>query len=198
MTTLQALPAGFNSSWQAEAPAPPGFSFDGSALRWRALVHTLLKRLPPLNGEPIQIQRVPGLRDRYGAVHAGSFLRERRIAFNCTHAEFARIFIHELFHFVWVRLGNRRRWSFEELVKAEVQCGELGWSAERRRNALRKRDPHLRTRKWREYCCESFCDTAAWMFAGAAKHTEFTLPEKYRQGRRKWFRENIAAARLSI
>jgi hypothetical protein len=91
-----------------------------------------LRRLPPLTGAPIRIERVPGLRDRPGPVHAGSFLRERRIAFDCAGAEFPRIFVHELFHFVWLRAGNPRRRSWESLLMAEIESqarGDLVWSA---------------------------------------------------------------------
>ena len=41
--------------------------------------------------------------------------------------------------------------------------------------ALRPEDGAGRTRRWREYCCESFCDTAAWMYSGVERHEEFTL-----------------------
>src|SRR5690349_971956 len=124
--------------------------------RWAKRV---LRRLPAVSGGPIRIERAHGLRDRRGPVHAGSFLRERRIAFDCTRAEFPRIFVHELFHFVWLRLGNRRRLEFERLLMADRCAGELGWSAEWRRKALSGADVRSRTRRWREYCCESFCDT---------------------------------------
>ena len=85
-----------------------------------------------------------GLSDAHGPAEAGSFLRERRIAFDCTRAEFPRIFVHELFHFVWLRLGNRARRAFEALVEGELAAGargELGWSAEWRKSALRRRRP---------------------------------------------------------
>ncbi len=62
--------------------------------------------LPPLAGQPIRLARAHNLRDRHGPVHGGAFLRERRILFDCTRAEFPRIFVHELFHFVWLRAGN--------------------------------------------------------------------------------------------
>jgi hypothetical protein len=121
--------------------------------------------MPTLSGLPIRLETRPGLTDRRGEVHAGSFLRERRIAFNCSRAEFSRIFVHELFHFVWVRLGNPVRREFEELLAAEFRegaRGELGWSAEWRKFALKRGDAGRRNRRWREYCCETFCDTAAW------------------------------------
>ena len=71
-------------------------------------IRAVTRRLPGLSGTPIRLQRASGLRDRRGPVHAGSFLRERRIVFDCTQAEFPRILVHELFHFVWLRLGNPR------------------------------------------------------------------------------------------
>jgi hypothetical protein len=151
-------------------------------------------RLPPIDGRPIKLEVRRNLRDGRGAVHAGALLRERRIAFDADlagdRAEFARIFVHELFHFVWLRLGNRRRWSYEALLKEERRArvrGELGWSAEWRKRALAEQDAASRTRRWREYVCESFCDTAAWMFSGVGAHAEYTLARRWREGRREWF-----------
>lgn len=128
-------------------------------------------------------------------------MRERRILFNCTRAEFPRIFVHELFHFVWVRAGNPFRRSFERLVNAEMEGharGELGWAAESRKRRLTPEERVRRTRKWREYCCESFCDTAAWLYSGIAKHAEFTLRASWRERRRDWFRLIQAGRELSI
>ena len=101
-----------------------------------------MRRLPPLAGVPIRVELVRGLRDRRGPVHAGSFLRERRIALDCTRAEFPRIFVHEVAHFIWLRLGNPARLRYEDLLRAEIAArarGELGWSAEWRKHALRAR-----------------------------------------------------------
>jgi hypothetical protein len=153
-------------------------------------IKAILPRLPPFQGAPITIERSSGLRDRRGIVHAGSFLRERRIAVACSAAEFPRIFVHELFHFVWVRAGNPNRRSFERLLGAERHArvhGELGWSAEWRQAALTAADLRERSRRWREYCCESFCDTAAWLYSGLADHPEFTLASRFRRARRAWF-----------
>lgn len=110
--------------------------------------------------------------------------------------EFERILIHEVFHFVWVRLSNRTRREWESLLRAEIAsgaAGELGWSAEWRKNALppsraSPRTPYLRTGRWRRYVCESFCDTAAWLYAGIRSHDEFTLQSRARNRRRGWFR----------
>jgi hypothetical protein len=149
----------------------------------------------------VRIEDAPGLRDRRGDAHGGAFLRERRIALNCTRPEFPRIFVHELFHFVWLRAGNPARHAFEELLRREYRAGargELGWSAESRKRELTAGDIRLRSRRWREYCCESFCDTAAWQYSGVENHEEFTLPALFRQRRRVWFRKTIAARGLSI
>jgi hypothetical protein len=133
-------------------------------------------------------------------VHAGSFLRQRRIAFDCAPAEFPRIFVHELFHFVWLRLGNPARRSYEELLDAERprRGGELGWSAEWRKDAITSEDVRTRSRRWREYCCESFCDTAAWLYSGAGPHPEFTLAMRFRARRRAWFAALVKRGALSI
>jgi hypothetical protein len=146
--------------------------------------------MPPLCGEPILVHTKAGLRDRCGPVHAGSFLRERRIAFDCTLAEFPRIFVHETAHFVWLRLGNPGRHAYEDLLRRELAAqavGELGWSAEWRKKALREGAEGARTRTWREYCCESFCDTAAWLWSGLKSHPEFTLGARHRARRAEWF-----------
>lgn len=168
--------------------------------RMRA-VRRLLRRMPPLSGAPVHVRCVAKLRDRYGPVHAGSFLRERRIHFACAHREFPRIFVHELFHFVWLRAGNPARLAFEEFLRGEILAGvpgELGWSAQWRKEALTPADVGARTRRWREYCCESFCDTAAWLYSGVRSHPEFTLAPLFRQRRASWFRDTIASRQLSI
>ncbi len=154
-----------------------------------------------MEGLPVRVEVAPGLRDNQGAVHAGSFLRERRIGLNCTRAEFPRIFAHEVAHFIWLRLGNAARRSYEAMVRGEIAArarGELGWSAEWRKRALHAEDGAGRTRRWREYCCESFCDTAAWLYGGMERHEEFTLGARWRRGRRAWFTESFANRTLSI
>jgi hypothetical protein len=166
-----------------------------------APLRTLLRRLPPLTGAPIRIETAPGLRDRRGPVHAGSFLRQRRIALNCTGAEFPRIFVHELFHFVWLRAGNPLRHSWEALLRAEYSArsrGELGWSAEWRKQAMQTGDLRRRSRRWREYCCESFCDTSAWLYSGLSRHPEYTLASRFCARRRIWFRMSIGNRELPV
>jgi len=127
-------------------------------------------------------------------VHAGSFLRERRIvldeALRETPGELGRILVHELFHFAWVRLSNGTRESWRQLLAAEFDRGargELGWSAECRKLVLRSSPTVTNGRAWSEYCCESFCDTAAWIYLGCAEHDECTLARRFREKRREWF-----------
>jgi hypothetical protein len=127
-------------------------------------------------------------------VHAASFLRGRCVVLDSAllrrPRELRRILIHELFHFVWLRAGNRSRLEYERLVRHEHSSGargELGWSAEWRKDALRALDRSTRTRRWREYVCESFCDTAAWLYSTGVRHPEFTLAARYRSRRREWF-----------
>jgi len=112
--------------------------------------------------------------------------------------ELSRIFVHELFHFVWARLGNTRRNSYEQLVLQELAAharGELGWSAEEMKIRLRGLRSGL---LWRAYVCESFCDTAAFLYGRCRRHDEFTLAKKWRQRRADWFRESLASRALSI
>jgi hypothetical protein len=177
----------------------PLFLFDDRT--WESNVAGLLRRLPAVSGAPIRIQNAQGLQDRRGPIHAGAFLRERRIVFDCTAAEFPRIFVHELFHFIWLRAGNPMRRGYEGLLAVENRAGaagELGWSAEWRKQRLCAVDIGSRTGRWREYCCESFCDTAAWAYSGVRRHPEFTLSARFRASRRKWMREAVEHGRLSI
>jgi len=129
------------------------------------------------------------------AVHAASFLRQRLIVLDrellSSPGELKRIWIHELYHFVWWRMSNGSRLAWEQLLLKEVQSqtpGELGWSAEVRKQALLPRDAVLGTRRWREYCCESFCDSAAWYAAGLKRHPEGTLTAKARRIRSLYFK----------
>jgi hypothetical protein len=180
-------------------PFSSPFVFQGAFAEKR--VDAILRRMPPVSGAAVRIEDAPGLCDRRGAVHGGAFLRDRRIALNCTRREFPRVFVHELFHFVWLRAGNPARRAFEDLLRQECQSGargELGWSAEWRKSELTGLDIRLRSRRWREYCCESFCDTAAWLYSGVRNHEEFTLRPLFRQRRRVWFQKTIASRGLSI
>ncbi len=144
-------------------------------------------------GERIEIRYSSGLRDACGNVaHAATYIRKRLIVLDEElkeqPREHARILQHELLHFAWVRLGNAKRWSWEELLGAEITArrrGETGWSAEWRKRALSPGDVGGRTVRWREYCCESFCDTGAWLVTG--EQAELTLSKRNCARRRKWF-----------
>jgi hypothetical protein len=128
-------------------------------------------------------------------VYAGSFIRKREIVLDQELArqpkELARILVHELFHFAWVRLGNPTRRSYEALVRGEWKQrarGELGWSAESRKRLLSNPSKHSGAPPWRDYLCESFCDTAAWIYSGVRRHPEYTLAARHRNRRAEWFR----------
>jgi hypothetical protein len=150
--------------------------------------------LPELLSSSIRISLRPDLkahrgkllsgRDQPGTpVHAASFIKRREIVFETElltrPAKLKLILLHEAFHFIWARLGNRRRSSFANLIAAELAAharGELGESAE----AAKAGDI-------KNYICESFCDTAAWMYSGIRSSREFTLAERWQMKRRKWF-----------
>jgi hypothetical protein len=124
-------------------------------------------------------------------VHAAAFPRKRLLvlerSLRTNRSELARIAVHELFHFVWVRLNNRQRREWCALLAAQRDRGELGWSSEWRKDALLESGYGQTGRRWSEYACESFCDTAAWMYVGAHGHAEFTLGRTERAVRKGWF-----------
>ncbi len=168
--------------------------------------------LPVVTGKPIEVEFRRGLtviggklyseRDSGTAVHAASYLVSRHMILDsellCYPEELRRIIIHELFHFVWRRLGNPKRLAWEELLRSEYRAkakGELGWSSEWRKDAMLPEDVRGRSVRWRQYSCESFCDTAAWIWG--SEHAEHTLARKFRELRRAWMR-GIASGPLSI
>lgn len=150
--------------------------------------------LPVLAGRPIRVCVRPSL----GPHLAATSIPRRTVLLDAEvlqrHGEFERILVHEIAHFVWVRLSNTTRRGWEQVLAGELAAharGELGWSAEWRKHKLAAADIHARTPAWRRYACESFCDTAAWRFAGVKIHDEFTLAERYRRLRRVWFQACI-------
>jgi hypothetical protein len=157
--------------------------------------------LPPLAGRPIRVHIRPTL----GAHLAETSIPRRLIFLDrqvlAQRGEFERILIHELFHFAWVRLSNQTRWSWERLLSEEFARrthGELGWSAEWRKDKLSRLDVRGRSPKWRRYICESFCDSAAWMYAGLLKHDEYTLAAGERRRRKAWIAKNLASRTLPV
>jgi hypothetical protein len=154
--------------------------------------------LPPLSGSPIRVE----LRASLGPHHAATFIPRRLILLDrgvlANKGDFERILIHEIFHFAWVRLSNQTRLDWGNLLASERGPGELGWSAEWRKLKLNKSDARERSPRWRRYTRESFCDSAAWMFAQLEDHDEFTLSAKSRRARKAWFQKNFASGAINI
>jgi hypothetical protein len=172
-------------------------------------------RLPELRGKQISVSYRPGLtawrgqllsrKQKGDAVYAGSFLRKRRIVLEQqmvkTPRVLERIFVHEVFHFVWSRLSAALRDSYSNLILAEIAAGvhgELGWSAESMKLKLTAEDIETLNRRWKDYICESFCDTAGWMYGSASRYSEMTLGRESRDARRSWMREHIEGRSLAI
>lgn len=172
-----------------------------------------MKGLPQFTGAPIDLRFEPQLSIARGklftdgitgtSVHAASFLKQREMVLETSllsdAKEFRRILIHELFHFAWWRLGNLRRNEWDSVLQSEFDVrarGELGWSSEWRKVALHLSDPKLRSKKWREYACESFCDSVSCYFVD--QHPEFTLAGRFRVRRMAWIARLISEGPLSI
>ncbi|HEX4165038.1 MAG TPA: hypothetical protein VHZ55_06135 [Bryobacteraceae bacterium] len=181
----------------------------------RIVLSELETRLPVLQGEAIRVDLKPQLTAYRGkllsgrpgigsAVHAATFIRSRRIVLEkellASFDGFRSIIIHELFHFVWVRLGNPARQSFSRLLVEEWLArarGELGESAAVRKSILmRKPNRELGNRPWREYVCESFCDTAAWFYLPELTDPYRNLAIRWRERRKRWFSANLAGTLL--
>ena len=171
-----------------------------------------LKRLPILDGGPIALQFLPGLTSSRGKllssaghgkeVHAASFLRTRRITLESAllkaEAELTRILLHELFHFIWLRLGNRKRRQWEALLLAEFRRkarGDAGWSAEHVKLLIEQPG---QSKLWRLYVCESFCDSGAVYAGRLTAHPEFTLAATFWAKRTEWLGIILGAERISI
>jgi hypothetical protein len=157
----------------------------------------VLKRL--FDGAPVAIGYRTNLRDTAGnPAHASTSIRRREILLDPSLKkklpQHRRIMLHEYFHFVWVRLGNPRRAAWETFLKSEWEAGvrgEAGWSAEWRKQNLSPKDVAARSRQWREYCCESFCDTAALAYGIDADRSEVTLSARRQEARAEWFAQTF-------
>lgn len=152
--------------------------------------------LPRFDGAPIRVE----IRASLGAHLAAASIPRRVILLDravlARRGELERILIHEIFHFTWVRMSNADRVSWEHVLGGELRAnirGELGWSAEWRKAKLIPRDGLTRSAKWRRYACESFCDSAAWLFAKVGRHEEFTLDAGARRARKAWFLRTFPA-----
>ena len=97
------------------------------------------------------------------------------------------ILTHEVFHFAWARAGNPVRQGWADLLTEELASGargELGESAE----VAKQWFAELRhVRSWKNYVCESFCDTASWYFSD--RRITVSLATRWRSKRANWFRE---------
>lgn len=168
--------------------------------------------LPELFGSPICVSARPQLtayrgkllsgdpQERGTPVHAASFLRKREIVLEsellARKRDLRLILVHEIFHFVWLRLGNPKRREFRALLERELKAGargELGESAEVHKLALRQNVTSDGARL--EYVCESFCDTAAWLYAGIKHSSNWTLASRWQRKRRQWFEDVFAGPR---
>lgn len=160
-----------------------------------AEVEAAFERIPRLQGQPLRIFFRP-----LDAVEGGADIPRRFIVLDSelNRRDLRRVLVHEVFHFVWVRLGNPARWSWENLLRSESRQrarGELGYSAEWRREALTAESIRRRDRRWREYVCESFCDTAAFLYAGTS-NADRPLAARFRACRRDWFRSRLGPCRV--
>jgi hypothetical protein len=155
-------------------------------------------------GAPIKISYRRNLLDTAGnPADAATFIRGRETILDPelkkNPRRHRRILVHEYFHFVWVRLGNPRRSAWEGFLRAEWDAhvrGEAGWSAEWRKAKLSAQDVAERSRRWRDYCCESFCDTGALVSCGDGR--EVTLAVSRQRARVAWFRRNLGGRKLAV
>ena len=166
------------------------------APRTQRLISSVASRLPFLEGAFISVTLQPDLTAHRGqllsgqtcgiAVHAATFIRQRRIVLETAllpRPLLLRLILqHEVFHFVWVRLNNTLRRDFAALLETECRSrarGELGESA-----FVHKCD--ATATQWRNYVCESFCDTAACCYAGVPPSLDYGLARRWRTRRRNW------------
>lgn len=101
------------------------------------------------------------------------------------------IFAHEIYHFAWWRLGSNRRAEYDSLLRAELAAsarGELGESSSVAKREHVSRECPNGGNSWKQYVCESFCDTGAWLFSGVDELRNFQLAAKWRIKRASWFR----------
>jgi hypothetical protein len=139
-----------------------------------------------------------GQAERGQAVHAACFIRRRVIVLErelLASPPLARaILVHELFHFAWVRCGNERRRNYAALLCEELNArarGELGESSEIHKHRLGEACSTVKDRVWRDYVCESFCDSAAWYFS-AGHQIQVTLAQRWQKKRASWFTAWVA------
>lgn len=156
--------------------------FEGPAIDWRFAAGLRVNRGRLETGSGAGVE-----------VHAACFARRRQVIVDRglarTPGELTRIVIHELFHFVWLRMNNRQRREWGDLLRSERSKGELGWSSEWRRRALAPGEALLNTKRWREYVSESFSDTGAWIESGGTGDQDRLLGAKWIARRRRFMSE---------
>jgi hypothetical protein len=180
------------------------------SVKLAAYLRDTLLRLPELTGYPIRVRfesqltahRGKLLRkqpERGAAVYGATFLRCREVVLDADLIRRPRllqlILIHELLHFVWLRLGNKARRGFAELLVDEYAHrakGELGESSAVKKSQLTHSDWVTNSKFWREYVCESFCDTGAWLYSNRNKDTPIKLGTRWKRRREMWFEANLA------
>ena len=171
----------------------------------RLLLRQVENCLPQLKGGDISVSFLPRLiacrgrlveddRKRGAAVYAATFIRRREMVFESVLLRQPRNFrffcLHEVFHFVWPRLGNPARTGFAGLLKDELSSHARGELAESAGVAKHKLNGHPTVDSagalWRNYICESFCDTAAWIFAGPQPGEPVRLAARWQNRRRAY------------
>ncbi len=158
-----------------------------------------------MEGSPILLELLPQLTAQRGkllsarpelgyAVHAASFIRKRRIVLESellhNPAVLRLILAHELFHFAWVRLNNAQRRGYLHLVSMELNRGargELGESSVVAKQSVAGANWFTDSARFKNYVCESFCDTGAWLYGGVQTHSFFSLAKKWQKQRAAWF-----------
>ncbi len=162
--------------------------------------------LPRLIGTKISVEMKPQLsvsrgqllssEERGTPVYAASFIRRRCIVLDsallATPRLLRAILVHELSHFVWVRLSNLSRNQFSLLIQQEHGSkarGEVGESASVHKLALSSSWASGHARLWRNYICESFCDTSAAVFVPDAPRPRPHLSLRWLRIRCEWLRQ---------
>ena len=170
---------------------PPAFQSRLPSLKLTVADRLMLVRTSVfINENPFREKPLSGKPGAASLTHAASFIPERYVVLDAKlfrrRVELGRILYHELCHFLWPRLGNPRREKFAALLVREIRrgvTGELGYSSEWRKSFLTAGAPgvgkmSLRGRRWREYVCESFCDTGSFVLLDRERrqnHSEYTL-----------------------
>ena len=205
-----------SSAPTASKPADIEASFElagAISARSRNLLLSTWTGLPLEPSSPVQLAFLPELTAHRGKllsragrgtpVYAATFIRQRRIVLETTllstPAVLRFIFAHELFHFAWVRLGNKKRAEYSCLLVHEMEQrarGELGESAAVKKAELRDQ-PEISPGGplWRDYVCESFCDSAACIFGEGSVHEGVKLAKTWTVMRRDWFLQSLADGR---